>query len=128
MNATGKGGDFYLNILLWLMGLIPGVIHGYYIILNTPTQQQPVVNNERKYDLAAPSTEPIATHARSSSRDGTEIRPFTSDPDRLEDGMSDRQSQGQGQLPTYDSVAGSWSGQQSPPTVAGSARGDKKGH
>ncbi|KAH6900999.1 hypothetical protein BKA70DRAFT_1437226 [Coprinopsis sp. MPI-PUGE-AT-0042] len=33
---SGCGGDFIINICLWIFGWIPGVIHAWYIIATSP--------------------------------------------------------------------------------------------
>lgn len=35
---VGLGGQFWLNILLTLLGYIPGIIHAFYVILKYPVK------------------------------------------------------------------------------------------
>lgn len=111
--------------MLWLFGLFPGVIHGWFIILKRHPDQshsETIPSNrpsnvERKYVIdSATIPEPMpATDAR-GSRDGTEVRPFPSPAVHvggvLAGGANDtggyafEQHASHGQLPTYESVAG----------------------
>jgi uncharacterized membrane protein YqaE (UPF0057 family) len=38
----GLHADFWINIVLWILGWIPGVIHSWYIISKSGTVQKPV--------------------------------------------------------------------------------------
>ncbi|EAU81515.1 hypothetical protein CC1G_10973 [Coprinopsis cinerea okayama7 len=33
---TGCSGDLLINILLWILGWIPGIIHAWYVIAKRP--------------------------------------------------------------------------------------------
>jgi uncharacterized membrane protein YqaE (UPF0057 family) len=37
---VGLGGQFWLNILLTLLGYVPGIIHAVYIITTRPERSQ----------------------------------------------------------------------------------------
>ena len=39
---VGIGKQFWLNILLTILGYIPGIVHAVYIIASRPQQTQPV--------------------------------------------------------------------------------------
>lgn len=129
----GVGADLFINTMLWLFGLFPGVIHGWYIILKSPSQASHTDNSahegERKYIVdSAPIHQPMPEADTRGSRDGTEVRPFPS-PIVQEGGMAPGQGGGfafedtahQGPLPTYESVAGGSSDSTSKP-----ARTDSK--
>ena len=116
---SGAGSDLFINTVLWLFGLFPGIIHGWYIILRTPSQPSPndhsIADIERKYVVdSAPAHQSVPVADARGSRDGTEVLPYPS-PTVREGGMGpgvgggfafEETTNHQGPLPTYESVAG----------------------